>query len=169
MEFSQDLIKELQKHLQDVVDLTDKYVKADDHDGSANLRSNKILTMMGLLEIHRTLAGCEVAPAAVRQHSRSKCGELLSTIALTAQKVVVADGKYLSNFIVVCIERLSDRVMFSLAHRVAVRHNRRYMCPGYYGRHFAIDGHFAPLHRRIRRDIHAHPLPNYIQRFPKPL
>ncbi|KAF9646977.1 hypothetical protein BDM02DRAFT_3117823 [Thelephora ganbajun] len=58
------------------------------------------MTLINLLEIHRTLAVCEAASAAVRQHSRSKCGELLSEIALTAQKVVVIDGKYLSNFIV---------------------------------------------------------------------
>ena len=72
--------------------------------------------MASLLEIHRTLARCEVASAAARQQSRSKCGELLSDIALTAQKVVVIDGKYLSNFIVVCIEGPSDYVMTSLAH-----------------------------------------------------
>lgn len=108
VEFAQDLIRELQNHLRDVLDLTNKYIKASDHDGSANLRSNAIMTMTSLLEIHRTLAGCDVASAAARQQSRSKCRELLSGITLTAQKVVVADGKYLSNFIVVCIKGLSD-------------------------------------------------------------
>ena len=108
VEFSQDLIRELQDHLQSILDLTTRHVKTADHDGSANLRSNAIMTMVNLLEIHRTLARSEDVSAAVRQNSRSKCGELLSNITLTAQKVVVADGKYLSNFIVVCIEGVAD-------------------------------------------------------------
>ena len=169
IEFSQDLIGELQNHLRDILDLTNRHDKADDHDGSANLRSNAIMTMVSLLEIHRTLARCEIAPAAMRQHSRSKCGELLSNVTLTAQKVVVADGKYLSNFIVVCIEGLSDCTMSSLTHVIVVRHNRKCECPRYYGRHFASDGHVTPLHRRICRDIHAPPLQNHMQKLPKPL
>ena len=107
IEFSQDLIRELQTHLRDIVDLTNIHSKAGNRDGSANLRSNAIMTMASLLEIHRTLAGCDLASTAVLQESRSKCRELLSDIALTAQKMVVADGKYISNFIVVCINGLS--------------------------------------------------------------
>ena len=105
VELSQDLIRELQSHLQDVAELTHAHLKQSDHDGSANLRCNSIMTMLGLLEIHRALARSEVVPAVVRQHSRGRCGELLSDITLTAQKVVVAHGKYLSNFIVVCNDR----------------------------------------------------------------
>ena len=120
VEVSQDLIRELQNHLRDILDLANVHFKASDHDGSANLRSNAIMTMISLLEIHRTLAGCEITSAAMRQHSRSKCGELLSSIALTAQKVIVIDGKYLSNFIVVCTDEFLDD--FSLIV-VLVRHN----------------------------------------------
>ena len=111
VELSQDLTRELQNHLQDILDLAHIHHKASDHDGSANLRSNAIMTMINLLEIHRTLAACEVAPAETRQHSRSQCGELLSNIALTAQKVVVVDGKYLSNFIVVCTNGFLDCII----------------------------------------------------------
>lgn len=101
IELSQDLIRELQSHLQDISDLTHAHIKEGDHDGSANLRCNSILTMANTLEIHRALARSEVVSAAARQHSRSRCGELLSDITLTAQKVVVAHGKYLSGFIMV--------------------------------------------------------------------
>lgn len=115
MEFSQDLIRELQNHLQDVTGLTNIRLKEDDHDASANLRSNAIITMLSLLEMHRTLARSEVASPAVRQYSRSKCGELLSDITLTAQKVIVAHGKYLSNFVVVSVDR-SDRIAPAYSH-----------------------------------------------------
>ena len=111
VEFSQGLVKELRDHLRDVLDLAHIHFKEKDHDGSANLRSNAIVTMISLLEIYRTLAVCETVSAATRQHSRSECGGLLSNIALTAQKVVVMDGKYLSNFIVVCINVGSYRVV----------------------------------------------------------
>ena len=102
-ELSQDLVGELQNHLGDITDLAQIHFKASDHDASANLRSNMITTMVNLLEIHRTLAACEVVSPETRQHSRNQCGELLSSIALTAQKVVVIDGKCLSSFLVVCI------------------------------------------------------------------
>lgn len=122
VEVSQDLIRELQNHLQDILDLANVHLEASDHDGSANLRSNAIMTMINLLEIHRTLAGCEITSATMRQHSRSECGELLSSIALTAQKVIVIDGKYLSNFIVVCTDEFLGG--FSLIAAL-VRHNWR--------------------------------------------
>ena len=105
VEVSQDLITELQSHLQDVTDLTNSHLKECDHDGAANLRCNAIITMLSLLEIHRTLARSEVTSVAVRQHSRSRCGQLLSDITLTAQKVIVAHGKYLSSFIMVCNDK----------------------------------------------------------------
>ena len=115
VEFSQDLVGELQNHLRDILDLTQTHFKANDHDGTANLRSSAIVTMACLLEIHRTLAACGSAPATTRQHSRSQCRELFSSIALTAQKVIVMNGKYLSNFIVV---RIND-----LYHGVSSSHN----------------------------------------------
>ena len=106
VEFSQDLVGELQNHLRDILDLTQTHFKANDHDGTANLRSSAIVTMACLLEIHRTLAACGIAPAATRQHARNQCRELFSSIALTAQRVIVMNGKYLSNFIVVCVDGL---------------------------------------------------------------
>jgi len=169
VEFSRDLIREIQNHLRDILDLADTHFKAGDHDGSGNLRSNAIMAMTTLFEIHRTLAGCKVASTALRQQSRSKCGELLSEIALTAQKVVVVDGKFLSHFIVVCIDGLSGCVVLSLAHAIAARREPRRERPRYYGHRFTFDRHFAPLHRRIRRDIHAYPFPDHIQRLLEPL
>lgn len=124
IELSQDLIRELQSHLQDIVDLTQVHSKEGDHDGSANLRSNAIMTMLSLLEIHRTLAGSEIASAAVRQHSRSKCGGLLSDITFTAQKVVVAHGKYLSGFIVVSIGGLLR--IFAHSRRSSTTHRMKH-------------------------------------------
>lgn len=106
VEFSRDLIGELQNHLRDILDLTQTHFKANDHDGTANLRSIAIMTMACLLEIHRTLATCGIAPATTRQDSRSQCRELFSSIALTAQRVIVMNGKYLANFIVVCVTSL---------------------------------------------------------------
>lgn len=114
VELSQDLTRELQNHLRDNLHLAHIHLKANDHDGSANLRSNAIMTMMSLLEIHRTLAVCEIASAEMRQHSRSQCSELLSNIALTAQRVVVTDGKCLSNFIMVCANGFLDFIMLLL-------------------------------------------------------
>jgi len=166
---SQDLIRELQNHLRDILDLTSIHFKAGDHDGSANLRSNAIITMIGLLEIHRTLARCEVASTAVRQHSRSKCGELLSCIVLTAQKVVVADGKYLSNLIAVRINGLPDCIMLTLARVVTVRYDRRHKHPRHHRHRFAFNRHFTPLHRWVRGGAHAHPFPDHIQRLLRPL
>ena len=81
------------------------------------------MTMISLLEIYRTLATCEAASAETRQQSRSQCGELLSSIALTAQKVVVTDGKYLSNFIVVRTTGFSDCGMLPLTYAIVVRHD----------------------------------------------
>ena len=106
IEFSQELVGELQNHLKDVVDLTHVHLKEGNHDGSANLRSNAVVTMLSLLELHRTLARSKVASAAVRKHSRGRCGELLSEITLTTQKVAVDHGKYLSTFIVVNTDEL---------------------------------------------------------------
>ena len=121
IEFSQDLIGELQKHLQDIVDLTHTHSKEGNHDASVNLQSSAIMTLLNLLELHRTLARSEVPPVPVRQHSRSRCGELLSDITLTAQKVVITHGEYLANFIVVCISSLLDNIAsIRLAHAAVV-------------------------------------------------
>lgn len=88
--------------LRHMLDLARKYSDIEDRDRCMILRSNALLTIIGLLELHRSVLGeGAVATAEECLESRQKCEELLTLLASTSRQTMEEDGQRLENFIMV--------------------------------------------------------------------
>lgn len=94
--------------LQHMLDLARKYLDIGDCDRCMILRSNALLTITGLLELHRPVFKEGVrATAEEFLESRQKCGELLVLLAKTARQSMEGEGQRIKDFITVFPSRSS--------------------------------------------------------------
>lgn len=92
--------------LEHMLGLARKYSNIGDCDRSMILHSNTLLTITGLLELHRSIFE-EGAIAATEDflESRQKCKELLLLLANTAQQAMEGEGQRIRDFITVFLSR----------------------------------------------------------------
>lgn len=94
--------------LQHMLGLARKYSDIGDWDRCLILRSNAMLTITGLLELHRSAVGEGVILNTGQYlESRQKCEELLVLLANTAQQKMEGEGKRIKDFITVFPSRAS--------------------------------------------------------------
>lgn len=88
--------------LQHMLDLARKYSNIGDCDRCMILRSNALLTITGLLELHRSVFEERVSVKAEELlESGQKCRELLILLADTARQTMEGEGQRIKDFITV--------------------------------------------------------------------
>jgi hypothetical protein len=88
--------------LQHMLDLARKYSDIGDRDRCMILRSNALLTITGLLELHRSMfEECVIATIEELLESRQRCGELLILLANTVRQTMEGEGQRIKDFITV--------------------------------------------------------------------
>ena len=96
------LIERGSESLQYMLDLARRYSAIEDRDRCMILRSNALLVITGLLELHRSVfdEGVEATMEELLE-SRQKCEELLMLLANTARQTLEEDGQRIKDFIMV--------------------------------------------------------------------
>lgn len=96
------LIERGSESLQYMLDLARRYSAIEDRDRCMILRSNALLVITGLLELHRSVfdEGVEATMEELLE-SRQKCEELLMLLANTARQTLEEDGQRIKDFIAV--------------------------------------------------------------------
>ena len=96
------LIERGSESLQYMLDLARRYSAIEDRDRCMILRSNALLVITGLLELHRSVfdEGVEATMEELLE-SRQKCEELLMLLANTARQTLEEDGQRIKDFITV--------------------------------------------------------------------
>ena len=84
-----------------MVGLASKYSDVGDRDRCMILRSNTLLTIAGLLELHRPVFEDSTVATEDLLGSRRKCKELLIHLANTARQTMEEDGRRIEDFITV--------------------------------------------------------------------
>lgn len=88
--------------LQHILTLAKKYSDTGDRDRCMILRSNALLTITGLLELHRpAFEEGVITTTEELQESRQKCQELLAHLANTARQTLEEDGQRIKDLITV--------------------------------------------------------------------
>ena len=96
------LVERGSESLQYMLDLARRYSAIEDRDRCMILRSNALLVITGLLELHRSVfdEGVEATMEELLE-SRQKCEELLMLLANTARQTLEEDGQRIKDFIMV--------------------------------------------------------------------
>lgn len=88
--------------LEHMLGLATKYSEIGDCDRCMILHSSALLTVTGLLELHRSIfEEGVIATTEELLGSRQKCEELLVLLANTAQQTMVGEGQRIKDFIAV--------------------------------------------------------------------
>ena len=102
-----ELVVQGSECLQHIVTLAKKYSDTGDRDRCMILRSNALLTVTGLLELHRSVFEEGIIKTMEELlESKQKCGELLAHLANTARQTLEEDGQRIKDLITVLQFRL---------------------------------------------------------------
>lgn len=95
-----ELVVQGSECLQHIITLAKKYSDTGDRDRCMILRSNALLTITGLLELHRSVFQEGVITTKEELlESKQKCGELLARLANTARQTLEEDGQRIKDLI----------------------------------------------------------------------